>query len=265
MRLQPHEFMNHAPDEAGTKVRVNHNSPNCRGNSTSMVIERKNDGTISAKCFRCGRYGRDKDGNKPSMFNAPKNIDRSTNLPNDLEYEWCEWGVHATTYVNKFGFSEADTTLAGIGWSPRLRRLIIPVSNRTAENAGWIAKSFDQQPRYYTRTNTPENMYWQRENTDNGEPNSVLVVEDVLSALRGSEGISSFALLGTSLTNRMVRELSRYDKFYIWLDNDNSIVRQKQLEIFNKLSLYGDVKMIKSNTEVKELSIDKVKDILYNK
>jgi len=259
MRLQPHEFMNHAPDEAGTKVRVNHNSTNCSGNSTSMVIERKNDGTVSAKCFRCGQWGTDKNGSKPSMFSAPKNIDRSANTPNDLVHEWAKWDVRATTYVNQFGFSEEVTTLAGIGWSPHRRRLIIPVSNRTAENAGWIAKSFDDHPRYYTRTNTPENMYWQRE-VDTSE---VLVVEDVLSGIRGSEGLSSFALLGTSLTNKMTRELSRYNKFYIWLDNDNSIVKQKQLEIFNKLSLFGEVKMIKSNKEVKELGIDKIKDILY--
>ena len=107
-------------------------------------------------------------------------------------------------------------------------------------------------------------MYYQ---VDKGGE-SVLIVEDTLSAIRGGQlrsslQLSSFALLGTTMTNKMFRELSRYSVFYIWLDNDNSIVKQKQLELFNRLSLFGEVKMIKSDIEVKELDIKQIEHILY--
>ena len=262
--LRPNEYMNHAPAEAGVKVRMNHASPHCSGNSKSMVVERKNDGTVSAKCFRCGQWGSDSKTYKPSMFSAPENKIRSKDMPSDLTYKWSEWSVKATTYINKFGFTETDTTDAGIGWSKSLKRLVIPVKNRSTSFAGWIAKSWEDNPRYYTATHIPEMMYYQ---VDKGGE-SVLIVEDTLSAIRGGQlrsslQLSSFALLGTTMTNKMFRELSRYSVFYIWLDNDNSIVKQKQLELFNRLSLFGEVKMIKSDIEVKELDIKQIEHILY--
>ena len=39
--------------ECGQKVRVSHDTAECSGSSKSLLIERKEDGTISAYCFRC--------------------------------------------------------------------------------------------------------------------------------------------------------------------------------------------------------------------
>ena len=38
MFLRPEEYMTHAPDEVGQRVRVNHESADCTGGSNAMVV-----------------------------------------------------------------------------------------------------------------------------------------------------------------------------------------------------------------------------------
>jgi len=93
----------------------------------------------------------------------------------------------------------------------------------------------------------------------------VLIVEDSLSALKASKVLSTFALLGTELSTTMKQELiaTGYQKFFLWLDNDNTVVKMKQLKIANELSLFGEVKLITLEREPKECSEVEITGILY--
>lgn len=264
MRLNKHEFEEHAPDYP-SKTRVNHDSSHCSGSSKSMIVERKEDMSISAKCFRCGAQGYIGGSSyKPSMSRSPFGVraKKSGKVPNDLSLSWDDFPPEVIVYLNKCGLNESDTNSNGIGFSNKINRLVIPVNNLTRGYAGYITKSFSDDTRYYT--NMPDPKYGYHHLLTHDEDAGVLICEDVLSAIRGSKVLSTFSLCGTELTQTAKMELvGHHHKFYLWLDNDNTQVKLKQLKIKNELSLYGEVNLIYSDVEPKHLTDEEIYNIIY--
>ena len=255
--LKEKEYMPFAPDSVGDKVRANH----CGRSAKSMVVERTNDGTVSAKCFRCGAFGKNDHKNKPSI--EPKSLkDKDNKLPIDVVYAWKDWNPLAINYVDNKEFTEEESKELGLGWSESMHRMIIPVSNNLHRLAGWQAKSFTGTPRYLSFSDNKKHMYYQRDNFNPLYVNSVVITEDVMSAFKCSQLLSSFAILTTKITNQMKHALMQYDRFYIWLDNDNSQVRVNQLKLHNTLSLFGDSVIIKSDKEPKEMKQNEINLVL---
>jgi hypothetical protein len=222
------------------------------------------DGQISAKCWRCGKYGIHS-GGKPSAFalKEPKKKYHSYDIPSDIEYDWGHIPVKVVTYLNKHGFSNATTAHYGIGWSPDSERLIFPARNLHNPDPGWQGKAWDFEPRYLTRTRSPSEMYTHLLSDLRGGP--VVVVEDMLSAIRvRSKVLSSFSLLGTELSDCGLHELSTFHReFYVWLDNDSTLVCKKAQKVANRLALFGGtVRLIRTTKEPKECSEDEVLRIL---
>lgn len=243
------EYLHLAPEAPGPVVRVNHNTDNCNGKSRSLSIWRNSDGSIGAKCYRCGEGARYQ--SKPSLFaSVPKNKKLVYGIPPDIEYDQAKWPVLATAYINRFAFSAAHLRQRGIGWSASEERLIFPATNLTVQNPGWQGKSFFSEPRYLTRTKYPDYMYTHlcRQSPE------VIITEDLLSAMRANEVLSSFALLGTTMNDFALSELRQYHKFYIWLDDDNLLVKKAQLKLYNTLSLHGEAFVIKCDREPKGCS-----------
>jgi len=260
-RLRHEEFMPHVPDAPGPTSRVNHDSQSCSGQSRSMAVWMNNDGTYGAKCHRCGATGFSKAG-KPSGFKSvPKSKKVRYEIPEDTEYDWAKWPVKSIAYVNKFGFDMSTTARYGIGFSHEMDRLIFPATNLAMKSPGWQAKSFGTGTRYITSTRFPQYMYTHLYNPEGTK--AVIITEDLFSAIRARDVLSSFAVLGTGISDQMISELRQYyDTFYIWLDNDNPIVKEAQLKMANKLSLFGTAVVIKSDKEPKECTPEEIKDVL---
>jgi hypothetical protein len=68
----------------------------------------------------------------------------------------------------------------------------------------------------------------------------------VLSAIAVAEaGFPSYALLGTHLTSKGLGFIvDNYDKYLIWLDNDNPDVVRKARALYRRLQMFGDCGMI---------------------
>jgi hypothetical protein len=91
----------------------------------------------------------------------------------------------------------------------------------------------------------------------------VTVVEDALSFIRISRLTSCVCLFGTSMSDRvlnMVRD--NHTQYNIWLDNDNRQVKIKQLNLKNKLELFGNVRMIKTDKDPKLHTDTELKEVL---
>ncbi len=84
-RLKYNEFVPHAPDAPGPTARINHSTSSCKGNSRSLAVWMNNDGTLGAKCHRCGATGFSK-GHKPSGFKT-KSKKVNYEIPSDIEYD----------------------------------------------------------------------------------------------------------------------------------------------------------------------------------
>lgn len=268
--LDKDDYVPYAPESTG-KVRINHNSYDCSGESNSLVIERNTDGTISAKCFRCGRYGRYSESfysnsaaKKEAVHAASRTRHSYVTLPSDGSTELSEWrDSRARIRILRYGLTAKEIKDNGIVYSDKLRGIVFPCSDSSGM-VGYQVRTFDEElPKYYTKTIDPDRMVWYRRNTSNS--NACVLVEDVLSGIKTSRHLSTACLLGTELNaGTLARILEEgHREFIIYLDDDNPIVRAKQRVLKNKLELYGTVRIIHNRgVDPKELSNKELVEIL---
>ena len=95
--LKKSEWEPYAPAEPGV-VRVNHASTGCSGSSASMKVERHDDGSVSAKCYRCGGWGRTKEKYGSAMKAA---IKRTKSMAYSLPFT-VEWPDDVTFNLDEF-------------------------------------------------------------------------------------------------------------------------------------------------------------------
>lgn len=267
--LRLEEFMPYAPDEIGQRVRANHNSEDCSGDSNSMTVERKDDG-VYAKCFRCGKFGRHIEAKPRHFFAKEKGVgSRGSSMgipqmPDDSEGDVRAWPSKARLWIRQARVTDKEVKEYGINYSPRLGRVILPVY-RDGKLVGYQARKIfesDEGPKYYTRTATPDRMVFLVDSSSN--PDSIVLCEDVLSAIRVGRIMPAGAILGTEASDYAISLLTEGRKHgIIYLDYDNKIVISKSIKLKNKLELLlDDVLLINNSIDPKSLTDKELEDIL---
>jgi len=262
MRLDKEEYMPYAPDEPGRPNRVNHNSGNCAGDSLSLSVWRNNDGSVGAKCYRCGGKGRA--DAKGSMFKKTPKKETVQEMPTDIVFNYEDMPPEIATYLSGKGMTEALCFHYGVGWSPSLDGLILPVHNELHHD-GFQIKYFDRDQRYSTVHRGNRELMFSHLCD---KQDVAIIVEDLISAIRVKEstGYDAFALLGSEINDHGLSQILRFNQeFVVWLDNDNDIICSKAKALYNRLSLFGRCRYIKDQCEPKDISDLEIKEILHKK
>lgn len=89
----------------------------------------------------------------------------------------------------------------------------------------------------------------------------VVIVEDILSAIRVGKHIDSCSLLGTKITTSQAAELGKYAEVTTWLDSDKA-GRSGAYKIRKTLGLITEVSNILTDKDPKELSDKQIKEAL---
>lgn len=268
--LSAEEWEHLAPPYVG-KVRVNHNSTTCDGGRDSMLIERKEDDSLSCYCFRCGGSGyiRPPRGYKhPSRVHAyhPSVAPKPTvSPPADAHGEWTAFPREAREWLLKGGVSSVIAAEQGIQWSDSGNVLWIPARQYSRvtsgyKDSGWILRGFNPKS-YLTRTNDKDNMYGYYPSSV--ITNTIVIVEDVISAIKCSQVVDAIAILGTHPKQAMIQKVlsEGYRKAFVFLDGDNPVVRMKAREIGRRLP-FVETQVVEVGCDPKECSIDVLKEIL---
>lgn len=274
MRLKDEEFLPFAPDAVGKRQRVNHSSPTCAGDSQSLSVWRNEDGTVGAKCYRCGATGRA--GSKPSMFQKVPETTQLQAVPTDVSHLYEDMPGEVATYLSTKGITEEIAKYYGIGWSPGAKGLVLPVHNEHHHDGAQIkffdsASEYNRVPiRYMTIHMGQRELMFSHLTTPitAGTKISygVVIVEDLISAIRIRQAteFDAFALLGSELNDHGLSELVKYhNTFIVWLDNDNNIVCGKAKKLFHRLQLFGNARYIKYQCEPKDLTDQLILDALH--
>lgn len=262
----------------GQKARVNHDTPDCSGDSNSLLVERKDNGDISAYCFRCGRSGyhssrtRTKSGSAyGTRSSAPSRGEvsatgRSTEL--ELPADCCqsieEWPVLARFWLRSYGIGDSEIRSNGICYSKSLGRVVLPVydDEGLAFYQTRRIDSKDTGQKYMTYKNRDAALLLGDDDITN---DVVVLTEDYLSAIKVSRHLPAMPLFSTR-----VREIHRkalmdkgFSEFIIWLDDDNLQVRKDQLRNKRELDKIGNCDIIHSNgTDPKEHTDEEIINIL---
>jgi hypothetical protein len=265
--LKYNEFVPYAPDEAGRTIAMSH----CRADKERLYITRQQDGlTILAYCHHCGKRGYYNERQKANITTLTQRklaLDKDNNynytLPKDLEKDVNKWPKDARVWIVKYGITDKEVGDYGIGYSDRMGGVVLPVydSDGLALFTTRLFTASPSNPKYYTVGNRPHAV-WYCSNSTNSD--AVVVVEDVLSAIKCSRYISSCAILNTHLSDSGVALLTkRHKEFIVFLDDDNAEVKRKQLEIQRRLSVFGNTHIIHSmGKDPKEHSDNELKALL---
>lgn len=273
-RLSRDEFVPFAPDRG--KVRVNHLSEYCTGDSASLIISRDDNAGISAHCFRCGARGyysgtihhqsaterrnRFAGGSVVSPKWGPPS-DATTALPK-VAREW----------LAKAGLQSSVTEAEGFLWGEEKSQLWIPVRQHCVTAFGprlvghvlrgfapksYLTRAMDRERFYGLYRCLPEDAQVGR-STD-----TIVLVEDVVSALRSSEICDTIALLGTSIPPAALSQMVKdgYKEAVVFLDGDNSIVKMQARKIAKSLPIPH--RIVETGQDPKSYSSQALRKLIY--
>ena len=255
-------------------VRENHNTDSCVGDSKSLQITLgEDDGILRAYCHRCGAFGSYRVTHYPQFTKARKNgygkhakatakstvHIGSTQLPSGCIGDTFEWAPHARAWIGRAGITAEECVDYGLMYNPRNNTVVIP-SSYDGDMVGYQIRSFNPDyPKYTTKTHNKKKMVFRSKLLSGTD---VVIVEDALSAIKVGRIVPAVALQGVNLSTEILRILKSYKRFFIWLDNDNGIVKMRQQELATRLSLFGEVVVVKTDKDPKEYSDEDIRRVL---
>lgn len=271
-RLSTSEWEHLVPSSVGS-VRVNHRSDRCSGDSDSMIVERRKNGDLAAHCFRCGGRGFIRGVAYYTPPTKPTtNPDASSGvvaagvyIPADCHSEWRGFPAECRRWLTEAGIDSTIVTNNEFKWSDSTECLYIPVWQESKitvghKLVGYVQRFFNPKS-YLTRTNDKANFYGHY--VHSATTDTVVVVEDVLSAIRCAMVHDSLALLGVALKPEAISKLLTcgYKRAIIFLDGDNPQVKMAARAIAKRL-FFMEVSIIETGRDPKEYSIDELREML---
>jgi hypothetical protein len=238
------------PMEEGEQVNVHHCKEG-KGNDR-LYIKRTASGYLY-NCFHCGKSGGVRASSLEGADHAPrvKSVRRTgerlsaASLPRDATGEWSEFHPRGRAWLGRY-LTSGEVRDNGILYSPSIRRVVLPV-HRDGRLVGYQTRRLfddDPAPKYMSYTSSPAD-YWYLRDTFGSMGGSCVLVEDMISAAKCSYHIPSAALMGTNLKDSLLARLvSMYDKYLIFLDDDNAQVKASARKIKKRLDIFGECVII---------------------
>ncbi len=174
-------------------------------------------GNGTAKCFSCGYRPRDSveatlQRLKSSHENEKKNW---VSLPADYNHYI---PPKALVWLQKYGITDKEMRKHRIGYSEEKSLLVFPVFF-DAELLMWQGRYFgeDQDFRKWTTHGSKDVFYLPEE----WEDDTIVVVEDIVSAIKVSRIINCTCLFGSAMPDRLLRRTQAlFKRAKVWLDPD---------------------------------------------
>lgn len=265
------DYVPYAPDEPGKTVNRHH----CKTGSGNdrMYITRSEDGsTILAFCHHCNQRGvyncrpmearKSARRNKESFVTSTRTGARTIRLPKDFTRNLADFSARGVMWLKQYDITDEEIDTYGIGYSASMNRIILPIY-QDGKLAMFQARRLDDKEENKYLTFKAEPAQFLVTNAD--YCHHLVVVEDMLSAIKVGRVCSATALLGTGMSESRVNFLRKnFSIAHIWLDDDNREVRKAQLVLKNKFELYfKEVSLItKVGKDPKCLNTKEIKSVL---
>lgn len=186
------------------------------------------------------------------------NIVREIRLPQDFLHELPDF---ARLWLLKYGITVNESQ--SFGWSPGLRRLILPVYVDDML-VYWQGRTFEpitkENPKYLNiRSQGAKHVFF---HLAHPTAQAVCLVEDILSASKCGRHVNAIALLGSYFPDALLQLLKPYTKIYIWLDADKYATAVRAAKRLHEL-LSKPVQVVFTDHDPKEYPDSVIKEILH--
>lgn len=204
-------------------------------------------------CFSCGYHSIPKKDNnyvRQKLTTDAKEISGiSVNLPSDAGRDLA---LEAVIWIRKYDLTIEDVRLHNFLWSQSRRILVMPVYEKhTRKPLYWQGKHFNEEiaakMKYQTFGAPGDHI----EEVGNREGETIVLVEDKLSAIKVARVNTAMPLYGSNLNLKQAIMLAaRYQQCVIWLDRDKL---SASIEMKDWLSVYFEhVKIVSTERDPKE-------------
>lgn len=278
-RLKYEDIEAYVPKNTGS-IRVNHNTLHCSGSSKSLKIERKEDGSIVANCYRCGKYylnaktderlrslssGHTTGREISSAVHARGRArDASGVLPSDRTPDLKRWPEQQRHWIKRSGVTCDELSANGICYSPSVAGVVLPIHSMGTYQ-GYQVRSDYPNPKYYTSHDDRADSLWGFIASPSVD-STLVVVEDILSGIRVARVSDALVLFGNDIKTSAVGWLieNKYDKIMVWLDNDNGQVIRQAQKIKRRLDFLSHVSIIRHPTDPKNMSDADIQEAIHD-
>lgn len=194
---------------------------------------------------------------------AERYVDKHVRLPPDHNDDiplvgrlWLYGGGLSPSIWKEYGF----------GYSESLQRVILPVYDSTGKLIWYQGRAVHvgQRPKYLNPTVPKDGrMFISSRGTTITDTTTVIVCEDILSAIRVGKAASVFntltdtfvgvSLLGTKLTTESINALGNAKRVISWFDADGAGTRARA-ELYKAVGIFTTVNSIRSDRDPKRYS-----------
>jgi hypothetical protein len=207
--------------------------PECRKNGRDRSgnnLGRWKDG--HAWCFSCGYFEKAPLTALPSSFVPRSQVSsiaesKSSSLNKPIPTgASIHLGWEALTWLRQYGITEDEVRQQGLLWSDVLKWLIFPYYSELNNIVGWQARTFNPQQvkdkkKWFTFGDMSNHMqlYGVEENR---ECDTIVIVEDVVSAMKIGRHWVSMPMFGSYLPLKNMNRIKKlgFDNVAIWMDPD---------------------------------------------
>lgn len=171
----------------------------------------------------------------------------------------------AINWIRQYGLGYSDLEQHKVMWNDQRQRLVFPYYIND-ELVGWQGRYFGvdpKEPKWFSRGKLHELIYiLHPELLDHDRSSSLVLVEDIVSAIRISVSTSSMPLFGTDISGARLKQIKAlgYNIVTFWLDNDAAPKAAKAYGLALAMGL--NARMIITDKDPKEYSDLKIKEFL---
>ena len=234
----------------------------CCGKNRDAVISHDYKG-YTFYCFKCGlvEVRNFKLRNLQHLLNI-KELNDQEELELELPQDFTRSiPIQHACWLFKAGLDTNAYMEAGIGWSDKLQRIIIPLHSATGVLLYFQCRAVHkgQLPKYKNPQVSKSKLLYSA-----GIGRSfqrIVVTEDILSCIRVGKHTPACSLLGTKTSDEQAGLLSRYDLVSYWLDPDEAGIKGAK-EGCNKMLLATNAEILASKVDPKHLSDREIREVL---
>jgi hypothetical protein len=220
-------------------------------------------------CYRCGYYvpapltlAHIKKRTE-KMEDYLQNVKDNELVQMPMDYKEVIKDPEAVAWLNACGITPRHCLDYEVGWSDSLKQVVFPVYNDEGKLFATLGRNCSGTGKKWIATGSPHLHPAVYTNFRAELANVLVIVEDVVSAIRVGEIAPCMPLFGTTTTHsRMAWVANHYAKVIVWLDFD---AFDKAREVATKLSLYGatEIYMIQTERDPKGYTDAEISELIH--
>lgn len=237
------------------------------------LYERETEKGVIFHCFNCNYSGfrphkpftpsellKRLEERNQSVIPSASGTANKVRLPYDFDERIPNKGLQ---WFYKYGIFQEDIKKFHFGYSQKYNRVILPVFD-DEELVYYQARTLDppskNNPKYINVRQSGAKNVWFK-NFSNTKNDVLVVVEDILSAVKVGKVTNAVSLLGSYIPTSFTTLCNDFDKIYLWLDRDKL---KESIAYAKKLRLYSGklVSVVVRDKDPKEHNISEIEEIL---